>query len=265
MSNIEKEIKILNVNVKESFEKLEKIGAKFINTKNQKLYTYDIPTIYNRYLEIIELLKINNELLNKNAINKLEILLDEFCDLTDDKLLSLIYNEMNIFNFNDLYKLDRKYILEKLEKSETFNNKIKNKLINPNKWIRLRKDNDKIELTVKHVYEKNNSNIQKVIEYEINVSEFEETNALLNSIGIIRRNYQEKIRHSFIYKTAKIEIDEWPLIEPYIEIECDDEKIIDEIINLLGFNKKDVVSMNTTQVYKENNIDILKITDLKFK
>lgn len=264
MGKLEKEVKILNINIKEIYKKLDNIGAKFINIKNQKLYTYDIPTIYTRYLEIIELLKLDNEMLNNNAILKLKILLEEFSDLIENKILNKIYAEMNLNNFEILYNMEKNDILNKLENSKTFNKEIKNKLINPNKWIRLRKDNNKTELTVKHVYEKNSDDIQKVIEYEINVSDFEETNKLLNSIGIIRRNYQEKIRHSFEYKTANIEIDEWPLISPYIEIECDDINVINEIINLLGFEKKDIVSMNTTQVYKENNIDILKIYDLKF-
>ena len=73
MGKLEKEVKILNINVKEMYEKLDNIGAKFINIKNQKLYTYDIPTIYCRYLEIIELLKLDNEMLNNNAILKLKI------------------------------------------------------------------------------------------------------------------------------------------------------------------------------------------------
>lgn len=38
---------------------------------------------------------------------------------------------------------------------------------------------------------------------------------------IKKKTLIEKIRHSFKYKGAEIEIDEWPLLEPYIEIECD--------------------------------------------
>lgn len=264
MGKLEKEVKILNINVKEIYKKLDNIGAKFINIKNQKLYTYDIPTLYSRYLEIIELLKLDNQMLNNNAISKLKILFDEFSDLIENETLNEIYKEMNINSFDILYNIDKMDILDKLENSKSFNKEIKNKLINPNKWIRLRKDNDKTELTVKHIYEKSDENIQKVMEYEINVSDFDETNKLLNSIGIVRRNYQEKIRHSFVYKSASIEIDEWPLINPYLEIECDDQDVIKELISLLEFEEKDVVSMNTTQVYKENNIDILKMSDLKF-
>ena len=117
---------------------------------------------------------------------------------------------------------------------------------------------------VKHIYEKNENKIQKVKEYEIEVSDLEETNNLLESLGIVRRNYQEKIRYSYTYKSAEIELDIWPNLEPYMEIECDDQNVMNEVIDLLEFNDKRIVSMNTEQLYKEKGIDILKISDLKF-
>lgn len=264
MSKLEKEIKVLNVDIKEMYQKLESINAKFLGIKKQELYTYDIPTIKARYLEILELLNIDNKIIYNSTLSKLKILLNEFTDLISDDRLNTIYKEMNILDFNDLYNLDRINLKELLISSYNFNKEINNLLINPNKWIRLRKSNDKVELTIKHIFEKNNSNIEKVMEYEIKVNDFEETNKLLNNIGLVKRNYQEKIRHSFQYKNASIEIDEWPLINPYLEIECDDEDLIDELINLLKINKENIVSKNTTQVYKDNGIIIHDIEDLKF-
>lgn len=197
MAKFEKEIKVLNINVEETISKLKKIGAKDKGEKEQKIYTYDIPTIYYRYLEIKSLLKSDNDLLINVSIDKLNVLLDEFEDLIDNDALDRICREMKLKEIKDLVSMKKQEILERIESSKTFNNIIKEELINPNKWIRLRKSNDKIELTVKHIYKKSEDNIQKVKEYEITVSDFEETNKILASIGIIRRNYQEKIRHSF--------------------------------------------------------------------
>lgn len=146
---------------------------------------------------------------------------------------------MGIIDFNDLYKNDIEVIINKLNLSNTLLNQVNKLEINPNKWIRLRKSNDKVELIVKHVYEKNSDKTQKVKEFEIVVFDLEETNNLLQKLGVVRRNYQEKIRYSYTYKSAEIEIDIWPQLEPYVEIECDDNEIIEEIINLLGYaNKK---------------------------
>ena len=49
-----------------------------------------------------------------------------------------------------------------------------------------------------------------------------------------------------------------------MEIECDDENTISEILKELQFENKEIVSVNTEQLYKRKNIDVLKISDLKF-
>lgn len=258
------EIKILNIDVESTREKLDNIGATFKTKKEQKIYTYDIMTINYRFEEAILLLKSDNELLKTTATKKLAIVLDEFEDLVNDKKLNLILNDLNVDSFSDLLSNDASIILKKILGSSLLLNEIKKFEINPNKWVRLRKSNDKVELTVKHIYDKNNDKIQKVKEFEIQVSDLDETNKLLEEVGLVRRNYQEKIRYSYVYKSAEIELDIWPNLEPYMEIECDDATVIDEIVSLLEFNDKRIVSMNTEGLYREKGIDILKISDLKF-
>lgn len=264
MAKLEKEVKILDINIDEIMEQLKMLGANFKGKKYQKIYVYDIPTIYHRFLEALELLKSDNELVVTSNIKRLSIIFDEFSDLISDDELRQIYADMNINDFNELLAMNKNNIIMKLKDSKLLNEKISNKLINPNKWVRLRKSNDKIELTLKHIYEKDAHDIQKVKEYEINVSDLSETNLLLNEMGIVNRNYQEKIRYSFVYKTAEIELDEWPLLEPYMEIECDNEKVIEEIIESLNLHNKEIVSLNTEQLYKRKGIDILKISDMSF-
>lgn len=87
---------------------------------------------------------------------------------------------------------------------------------------------------------------------------------MLNSLGIFKRNFQEKIRYSYKYKTACIEIDLWPMLEPYIEIECDDEELISDIVEKLGFSNKEIVSLNTEELYKRIGVDVLSIDTLSF-
>lgn len=71
--------------------------------------------------------------------------------------------------------------------------------INPNKWISLRESNNEITMTSKHILEKENSTFQNVIKTEFNISNIEEANTFLESIGIAKRSYQEKIRYSYVY------------------------------------------------------------------
>ena len=262
---LEKEVKVLDIDEDYILGKLGSIGATDKGIKNQKLYTYDIPTLEHRYKEAYELMKSGNSLLQNTSINKLKQVLSEYEDLESDNVLNKIYDDMKIHNFDDLFNKSSNEIVDIIKKCKLLSAGIRKYKINPNKWIRLRESNNKVELTVKNIYNKSDSKLQKVMEYEIGTNSFEDTNLLLESIGLIRRNYQEKIRHSFVYKNAEIEIDKWPLINPYLEIECADENVIREVIDLLGLDKYEIVSMNTTDVYKKYGIDILSMPELRFE
>ena len=263
MSKIEREIKVLNIEVDQTIKKLQEIGAEDKGKKEQKIYVYDVPTLYYRFLEIRELINSFNQLLIETNLKKLEILLLEYIDLENDEELE---KEKELFQLNDLMDILSLELndIRKLLNNTVLENNFKKFLINPNKWIRLRKSNQKVELTTKHILNKKNNRYQNVIETEIVVSSFEETNNLLESIGIYKRNYQEKIRYSYSYKEAQIEIDIWPLLEAYLEIECDNENTINELLEKLDLKDNEIVSENTESLYKRKNIDILKISSLKF-
>lgn len=263
MPKIEKEIKVLNINVDQVKDKLKEIGAKDKGKKEQKIYVYDVPTLYYRFLEIRELINSSNVLLVETNLKKLEVLLLEYIDLENEEELAREKTLFGLNNLMDILKLDIDNI-RKILSNPTLETNMKKFLINPNKWVRLRKSNDKIELTTKHILNKKNSDYQNVIESEIEVSSFEEANNLLESIGICKRNYQEKKRYSFVYKDAQVEIDVWPMLEPYLEIECDNTKTIEEILEKLSLLENEIVSTNTESLYKRKNIDVLQISTLKF-
>ena len=263
MAKLEKEIKILDIDVESMIKKLEEIEAEYKGQKNQKIYVYDIPTLYYRYLEIRELLKSKSSIIINANKKKLEVLILEYQDLVDDKELSLIEKQFSLKTINEILEKDINKIISFLENS-VVENSFKKFMINENKWLRLRKSNDKVMLSSTHILEKKNTNFQNVLEIEIEVSSLEETNLLLESLGMSRRSYQEKIRYSYKYKSAEIEIDIWPLLKPYMEIECDDENVINELIDLLDVKEKEIVSLNTEQLYKRINIDVHLMSELKF-
>ena len=183
--------------------------------------------------------------------------------MVPDKELSILTSELGVSDIRDIAKLPVADVISKIE-SKAFADAISSYKVNPNKWIRLRKSNDKIELTTKHVFEKSEMEVQAVGEREVNTSSFEETNSILESIGIVKRSYQEKIRYSFTLDGADIEIDLWPMLAPYMEIECDDIEVIKSIITRLGFDDKEVVSTNTQQLYRKIGIDLQETPELKF-
>ncbi len=264
MAKIEKEVKILDINPIEVKEKLIKMGAIFQGEKNQKIYVYDLPTLYYRYLEIRELLKTDNQMLINTNLQKLEVLLKEFNDLISEEDLNNILTKFKLNSLKEILNKEVKEILNFLNTKEV-EELFKNLKINPNKWIRLRQSNDKVALTSKHILNNEKLDFQNVSEIEFEVSSFSEANLFLESIGICKRSYQEKIRYSYVYKDAEIEIDIWPLIKPYLEIECDDKKLIEEIITKLELNNHEVVSLNTEELYRRVGIDVHSMSELKFK
>ena len=259
MSKIEKEVKILDIKVAEVKKSLLEIGAVYKGEKNQKIYVYDIPTLYYRFLEIKSLLNSDSEMIISTNIKKLENLMLEFTDLVEDSQLKK-FDINTLTSIGNLPINEIRAILSDSELEKLFSEFN----INPNKWIRLRESNGKTELTTKHILEKKNDKFQNVIENEIEVSSLEETNLILESIGISRRSYQEKIRYSYEYKDAEIEIDIWPLLNPYLEIESDNEEVINEIIEKLKLSNYEIVSLNTEQLYKRINIDVHSMSELKF-
>ena len=189
----EKEVKILNVNVNAIRKALEEIGANFKGKKEQYLYTYDVPTLYHRYLEIRDLMNEGKELTCITCIKKLQELLLEAENLFEQEMLKRLIAEYNVKSLINIVDLDKKNILEFIN-DEQVCLEFKRHGINPNKWIRLRKSNEKVELTVKHILKGSfeNGMFQKILETEVTTSSFEATNELLESLGLAKRNYKKK-------------------------------------------------------------------------
>ncbi len=71
-------------------------------------------------------------------------------------------------------------------------------------------------------------------EINLTVSDPEKTGTLFEAIGLERYAYQEKERVSFALKGWQFEIDHYPGMPPYLEIEGSSEGHVQEAIRLLG-------------------------------
>jgi hypothetical protein len=61
-----------------------------------------------------------------------------------------------------------------------------------------------------------------------------------------------------------LEIDWWPLIPPYLEIEADSRDQVIEVAGLLGISDRSTGLENTIKVYARYGIDLTTIEDLRF-
>jgi len=102
----------------------------------------------------------------------------------------------------------------------------------PNSWLRVRDEGDKITMSLKKV---EGSNIQDQKETCFTVSDFEEAREFLHLLGCQYKSYQETKRELWTLDGAEITIDEWPYLEPFVEIEALDEDTVKELAFKLSF------------------------------
>lgn len=131
----------------------------------------------------------------------------------------------------------------------------------PSKWIRLRDDGDDITLTVKEI---TSDAIDGTHEVEVTVDDFAATNTLLGVLGFAPKSYQETKRTSFILDGAQVEVDVWPRIPPYLEIEAGSADEVIRVARLLGYGENELTGENTIKVYARYGIDLNEIPELRF-
>ena len=137
------------------------------------------------------------------------------------------------------------------------------KPIDENKWIRLRTNGIKATLTYKDI---ESNTISGTKEIEIEVDDFDKTNEFLELIGFKNKGYQENTRITYMLNGVEIDIDTWPMIPTYMEIEGDSEEDVVEIQKTLDIEDSKITALNCMDIYSQiYNIDISKIKELKFK
>lgn len=134
-------------------------------------------------------------------------------------------------------------------------------------YIRLRDEEDKITLAYKRRIgmAEDGSNDEGMEEVEVNVSNFDDTAAILEKIGLTEKLNEEQRRIRYSLGSINFDIDIWPLLIPYLEIEAKSWTQVNSAIKLLGLNPKDGKIFTTMQVYELENIDELGYKKLTFK
>ena len=75
MKKMELEVKILDINKDEFIHKIKSMGGTLKKETKQYLYTYDLPTIYGRFIDIKNQLKDNeSDIKYETALEKLKLL-----------------------------------------------------------------------------------------------------------------------------------------------------------------------------------------------
>ncbi len=136
-------------------------------------------------------------------------------------------------------------------------------------WIRLRDEGDRVTLTFKqrvgiktHDGTVNDKTMEEV---EVEISDLAKTAEILSKIGLKEKHYVENKRIRYQLGNIEFDIDYFPKLEPYLEIEASSWPEIDKAIKLLGLNPKDKKIFSTYQIYRLKGIDVNDYKEITFK
>lgn len=78
----------------------------------------------------------------------------------------------------------------------------------------------------------------------------------MEKLGYKHKAYQENKRISYLLDGVEIEIDFWPLIPPYLEVEGKSIQEVELMVEKLGYNMEQTTSINTKKVYEKYEVDL---------
>ncbi len=117
-----------------------------------------------------------------------------------------------------------------------------------NKWGRVRQESDKVTMTVKEV---RGSGINDTYKVELIVNDFETAADFFEACDIPAKAYQENMREVWERDRVEVTIDTWPGLNPFVEVEGKDEKVVREISKELGFDFEKAVFGSIDLVYEK--------------
>ena len=126
-------------------------------------------------------------------------------------------------------------------------------------WVRLRTEFEKTELTYKQrlgvTSIDGSTSDTGMKEVQIEISNFESARQFLLSIGLIEKFTEERKRIRWQKDEVEIDIDTWPLLKPYLELEGKTWESLQELATLLGLVWDDHKKFSAMQVYALSGID----------
>lgn len=115
-------------------------------------------------------------------------------------------------------------------------------------YLRVRDEGNKITISLKYV---NGKKIDDQKETQLIVDDYENAISLLKSIGCQSKAYQETKRELWSLDGVDITLDEWPFLEPFVEIEGESEEAVKKVSQKLGFDYKKAVFGAVDTLYNQ--------------
>ena len=117
-------------------------------------------------------------------------------------------------------------------------------------FLRIRDEGDKTTLTFKRRADPDAASIDSVKELEVEVSDFDKTVEIFSEAGWKYKTFQESKRETWKLDGTEVVIDEWPWLNPYIEIEGESEADIKKVAEKLGLSWDNVLFGHIDALYE---------------
>ncbi len=143
------------------------------------------------------------------------------------------------------------------------------RLDDKHKWLRVRTDGKETTLTYKERLgvKSNDTSIpdEGMKEIEVTVNDFEKTCEIIKSTGFILKHEAKNNRIRYVKNDVVFDIDFWPQIPPYIEIESTTLQKARDAAFELGFDGDSGIICSVNQVYKKYGINLKEYTTITFE
>ncbi len=114
-------------------------------------------------------------------------------------------------------------------------------------WVRVRNEGDKITLSYKQLSDRTGLGTKEV---SVVVDDFNATCHLLEAIGMKSNSFQETKRESWKLGGVEVELDTWPWIPSFIEIEAPSEKELQSTAEKLGLAYSEALHGSVETAYQ---------------
>lgn len=115
-----------------------------------------------------------------------------------------------------------------------------------NSWLRVRDEGDKITMSLKKF---DGQSIEKQQEICLMVDNYDNAVEFLASLSFKQKSYQETKRELWMINGVEITIDEWPYLEPFVEVEGKTEEEVKDTCKKIGLNYGDALFCPSTKLY----------------
>ncbi len=114
-------------------------------------------------------------------------------------------------------------------------------------WARVRNEGDKVTMSYKQL---NDRTLHGTKEVTLTVDDFDSACSFLESIGLESHSYQETKRESWKVGDTEIELDTWPWIPSFVEIEASSEEQLKGVAGKLSLDYKDALHGSVETAYQ---------------